>query len=79
MSYKIKNKAKQPIVCTLGDNTTLRLKINGETTVSDKQMTGHLENLASKNLLVIKKIVEAEKKVTKNSTTKNSVKNKEEK
>lgn len=77
MLYVIKNKAKQPIVCSLADESTLRLAINGETKITDKQMTDHLKTLSSKNLLVIREVVEQKINNKKNST-KSVVESKEE-
>lgn len=41
----IKNRAKQPIICTMGDGTSLRLPIDEEIEVTEKQFKGHLERL----------------------------------
>lgn len=77
MLYIVKNKANQPIVCSLADESTLRLPINGETKITDKQMTNHLKTLSSKNLLVIREVVE-HKVNKKNNNTKSVVESKEE-
>lgn len=63
MNFVVKNKKQktnQPIICTLGDNTTLRLNIGAEITLTDKQITPHIKNLASKGYITI----EEEKSVT---------------
>ena len=43
MSYTVKKKIKRPIVCTLKDGSTLRLPINGQTTIKDSQITEHIK------------------------------------
>ena len=73
MSYIVKNKAKQPLVCSLADNSTLRLVIDGEKEVTSTQMTNHLRTLASKGLVILEEVVEKPKKVTKNITAESSV------
>lgn len=79
MSYIIKNKAKQPLVCDLADKTTLRLVIDGEKTVTDTQMTDHIRTLSSKGLVILTEVESEKKKVTKNSTAKSSEVEKEDK
>ena len=71
MFYVLTNKADQPLVCTLGDDSTLRLAINQSKKITEKQMTGHLNTLSSKGILIIKEVVE--KKPNKNINTKKSV------
>lgn len=70
MSYVIANKAKRPIVCPLGDKTTLRLPIDGQTTIKDAQMTNHIKDLSKKGLLVLTEI--EEKPLKKKNTTQSS-------
>ena len=79
MSYIIKNKAKQPLVCDLADKTTLRLVIDGEKTVTEAQMTDHIRTLSSKGLVIITEVDSEKKKVTKNNAVKNSEVEKEDK
>ena len=78
MSYTVTNKAKRPIVCPLDSNNTLRLPINGHKVIKDYQVTSHIKNLCEKGLLVLSKV--EDKPVTKrNTTTKKSSEEKEEK
>lgn len=56
MSYTVTNMAKRPIVCTLGDKSTLRLPIKGHTVIKDTQMTDHLKNLRDKGLVVLSEV-----------------------
>lgn len=69
MLYEVKNKADQPLVCSLADNTTLRLAINQSKKITHTQMTDHLKNLSSKGLLIIREVVD-KKKPTKNNSAK---------
>lgn len=71
MSYTIVNKANRPIVCTLKDKTTLRLPINGQTTIREAQMTDHIKDLSKKGFLVLI-MIEEEKPLKKKNTTQSS-------
>lgn len=71
MSYIVKNKAKQPLVCSLADDTTLRLIIEGEKIVTEAQMTNHLRELSKRGIVIIREVVGKNKK-TKNTTVLNS-------
>ena len=63
MSYNVKNKMKRPLVCSLKDNSTLRLAIGEQKTIEDNQVNDYLKNLSSKGLLVLSKV---ETKTTEN-------------
>lgn len=73
MSYAVTNKAKRPIVCPLGDKTTLRLPIDGQTTITEAQMTEHIKNLSKKGHLVLS-VVEEKPLKRKNTTQSSEVK-----
>ena len=79
MFYVIHNKIGQPLVCSLADRTTLRIKADGTETIKDTQITDYLKTLSSSGLIILTEVKDKvrTKKVTKN-TTHNSVEKKEE-
>lgn len=76
MLYKVTNKANQPLVCSLADNSTLRLSINQSAKITSSQVTNHLKTLSSKRYILLEEVVET-KKSNKNDTKKSVVENKE--
>lgn len=78
MSYIVTNKVKRPIVCPLGDKTTLRLPVGGSKTITDKQLTDHISNLAKGEVLKLSKVEEKTTK-KKSPVPKSSDEEKEEK
>lgn len=56
-SYTIKNKAKRPIVCSLKDGSTLRLLVEGESTLTEDNLTSNIKNLVNRGLVLITPIV----------------------
>ena len=54
-NYVIKNRAKQPIICTLGDGTSLRLPIDATQELTEKQYKGHVERLVELGDLSLEK------------------------
>lgn len=68
MLYSLKNRTKnQFIVCTLADNTTLRIDSGEEVEITDKQITDYITTLETKGYITLKQIETKtkNKKVTK--------------
>lgn len=78
MSYIVTNKVMRPIVCPLGDKTTLRLPVGGHKTITEKQLTDHISNLAKREVVTLSKVEEKTYK-KKSAVPKNSTEEKEEK
>ena len=77
MSFKLTNISGGLIVCDLAvEGKTLRLNNKASKTITDNEMTSHIENMASKRLLVIEKVSNETK--TKKDSAKTSSKEKEE-
>lgn len=69
--FIIKNvTTNRPLVCTLGDNTTLRLFPGKEVTLTDKQCTGYIKSLVSVKILTLREVSDSIKSVKKKSTNK---------
>lgn len=77
MSYTVKNKIKRPIVCTLKDGSTLRLPINGQTTIKDSQITEHVKSMSEKGILILSEITVSQPRVEKSEKKKSTESSKE--
>ena len=77
MSYTVKNKIKRPIVCTLKDGSTLRLPINGQTTIKDSQIPEHIKSMSEKGILILSEITVSQPRVEKSEKKKSTESSKE--
>lgn len=78
--YVIKNvSTNRPIVCTLGDNSTLRLFPGNEVSLTEEQCTNYLKTLSADTKLLTMKNVAERAMRKKSTTTKEVVDDKEEK
>lgn len=78
MSFKLTNISGGQIVCDLAvKGKTLRLDNKKSKTITDNEMTPHIENMVSKKLLLSERVSDETPK-TKKDTTKTSSKEKEE-
>lgn len=78
--YVIKNvSANRLIVCTLGDNSTLRLFPGKEVTLSEGQCTNYLKTLSADTKLLTMKKVADKPPIRKKSSTEKVVEDKEKK
>lgn len=72
--YVIKNvSTNRPIVCTLGDKSTLRLFPGKEVNLTEEQCTNYLKGLSADTKLLTIKTVNEKPPVRKKSTAKEAV------
>lgn len=70
MSYKLTNISGGQIVCDLAvEGKTLRLNNKQTKTIEDIEMTPHIENLVTKELMVSEVVLVEETKATKKRST----------
>lgn len=70
MPYLIKNMSRnRPLVCTLGDGTTLRLFPLKEVTLNSKQYTKYFEQLSTKKLVTVTEVQTKKSTVSKKLKT----------
>lgn len=74
--YIIKNvTTNRPLVCTLGDKSTLRLFPGKEVTLTDKQCTDYIKSLVSLKILTLREV--SDTKSAKKKPTAKAVENKD--